>query len=136
VAVLAMRTSLRLSPEPRSVRQAREHIRRTLEGAGREEWVDDAALAVSELVSNVVLHACTDCELAVSVTGDSVRVDVRDFSRQLPVERHSGSDATSGRGLTIVAGLSADFGVDPLGHEGKIVWFVLDGSSGDDARDA
>lgn len=134
--MLAMRTSLRLAPEPRSVRQARQHVRHTLEEAGREDWVDDAALAVSELVSNVVLHACTDCELSVSVNGDSVRVDVRDSSTKLPVERHFGSDAATGRGLAIVAGLSADFGVDPLGDDGKVVWFVLDGATGDATRDA
>jgi anti-sigma regulatory factor (Ser/Thr protein kinase) len=124
-----MQTSLRLPPEPQSVRQARAHIRQALHEAGREEWLDDAALAVSELVSNVVLHACTDCELWVSVTWDSVRVSVRDFSSRLPVARHFGADATTGRGLTIVAGLSADFGVDPLGNDGKIVWFVLDGTT-------
>src|SRR4051812_31761489 len=70
VAVSAMQTCLRLPPEPQSVRQAREHVRNTLEEAGRDQWVDDAALAVSELVSNVVLHAGTDCELSVSVSWD------------------------------------------------------------------
>jgi anti-sigma regulatory factor (Ser/Thr protein kinase) len=134
--VSAMQTCLRLPPEPQSVRQAREHVRNTLEEAGRDQWVDDAALAVSELVSNVVLHAGTDCELSVSVSWDSARVSVRDFSKALPVERHYSADATTGRGLTIVAQLSADFGVDPLGHDGKVVWFVVDDSSGDAAGSA
>ena len=113
------------------MRQAREHVRNALVEAGRDHWVDDAALAVSELVSNVVLHACTDCELSVSVSWDSARVSVRDFSNALPIERHYRADATTGRGLTIVARLSAAFGVDPLGHNGKVVWFVVDDSSGD-----
>jgi anti-sigma regulatory factor (Ser/Thr protein kinase) len=115
------------------VRQARELVRNALEEAGRDQWVDDATLAVSELVSNVVLHAGTDCELSVSVSWDSARVSVRDFSNALPVERHYGADATTGRGLTIVAELSADFGVERLGHEGKVVWFVVDDSSEDAA---
>jgi anti-sigma regulatory factor (Ser/Thr protein kinase) len=131
--VLGMETYLRLPPEPRSVRQAREHVRHTLAEAGRADWVDDATVAVSELVTNVVLHAGTACELLVSVSVDSARVSVRDFSAALPIERHYSSQATTGRGLTIVARLSADFGVDSLGHAGKVVWFELDDSVGDAA---
>ena len=127
----AMQTCLRLPPEPQSVRQARRHVRNALAEAGRDQWVDDATLAVSELVSNVVLHAGTDCELSVSVSCDSARVSVRDFSNALPVERHYRADATTGRGLTIVAELSSAFGVDPLAPDGKVVWFTVDGSTGD-----
>jgi PAS domain S-box-containing protein len=122
--------TVRLPPEPLSVRDARRHVTQVLVEAGREEWADDAGLAVSEMVTNVVLHARTDCELSVVVSDDDVRVSVRDFSPSLPTQRHFPQDATTGRGLALVARLSADFGVEVLGAEGKVVWFVLDGGSG------
>src|SRR5919107_3077304 len=118
----------RLAPDPESVREARRHVRDALSAYGHEDWVDDAVLAVSELVTNVVVHARTDYELSVDVSADSVRVSVRDFSAALPARRHFSEFATTGRGLSLVAQLSADVGVDPHVDGGKVVWFVLDGS--------
>ena len=117
--------SLWLPPDPRSVRHARWHVHTALTTAGHPEWADDAALAVSELVTNVVLHARTDCEVSVCVTSDDARVSVRDFSPLPPVHRHHGQHATTGRGLPLVTGLSTDFGITPLGDTGKVVWFSL-----------
>jgi PAS domain S-box-containing protein len=121
--------SIRLPPSPESVRQARRQVGKTLREAGRADWVDDAVLAVSEVVTNVVLHAHTDCELSVEVSSLSVRISVRDFTPELPALRHFTEYATTGRGLGLVARLSAGFGIDPLGDDGKVVWFLLDGRS-------
>lgn len=122
--------ALSLNPVPASVGTARRHVTRVLVDAGRPEWVDDAALAVSEVVTNVVLHARTTCELSVDVRSDRVRVNVRDHSRRLPGQRTVSQDATTGRGLVLVSRLAADYGVQTLGQGGKVVWFVLDGSGG------
>ncbi len=124
-------TDLLLPLDPLSVRRARHHVSDTLRRAGREEWVDDATLAVTEIVSNVVLHACTACEVSVQVRNASVRIAVRDFNPVLPLQQHFSQYATTGRGLSLVARLSAEFGVEPFGLDGKVVWFVIDGMSDD-----
>lgn len=117
---------LRLPADPMSVRRAREHVGAVLREAGREDWVDDAEQSVSEVVTNVVLHARTSCELSVRVNETTVRVGVRDFSPTLPTQRHFSQYATTGRGLLLVSWLAADYGIKALGPLGKIVWFVLD----------
>jgi PAS domain S-box-containing protein len=120
-----------LAPDSTSVRAARRYVTRALVEAGHPEWVDDAALAVSEIVTNVVLHARTPCELYVDVHSDGVRVAVRDFSLALPGQRNFGPDATTGRGLVLVSRLATDHGVQALGQDGKVVWFVVDGTGGE-----
>jgi PAS domain S-box-containing protein len=124
----ALQPVWRLAAEPESVRVARRHVRDALSACGHEDWADDAVLAVSELVTNVVMHARTECELSAEVSADWARVSVRDFSPALPAQRHFSEYATTGRGLSLVAQLSADVGVDPHAEGGKVVWFLLDGS--------
>ena len=125
--MLSVQSFARLPPEPGSVRDARRQVGQTLSRAGHEEWADDAVLAVSEVVTNVVLHARTDCEVAVCVTADDARVSVRDFSPLPPVHRQHSQYATTGRGIPLVTALSTDFGITPLGSHGKVVWFTLTG---------
>ena len=115
--------SLRLTPDPRSARQARQHARTALATAGHQEWADDAALAVTELVTNVIRHARTDCEVCVCISPDAARISVRDYDPTPPIHRHPGPLATTGRGIPLVAELSNDFGITPLGADGKVVWF-------------
>jgi PAS domain S-box-containing protein len=86
--------------------------------------LDAAELAVSELVTNAALHAETPVELRVAVAPDLVRVEVRDFSATVPRQRHYGAQATTGRGLALVAAIADSYGVTPL-PDGKIVWFTL-----------
>jgi PAS domain S-box-containing protein len=124
----ALQPVWQLAADPGSVRVARRHVRDALSAAGHEDWVDDAVLAVSELVTNVVMHARTGCQLSVEVSADWARVSVRDFSAALPAPRHFSEYATTGRGLSLVAQVSADVGVDPHLDGGKVVWFVLDGN--------
>jgi PAS domain S-box-containing protein len=120
---------VRLPPEAASVSAARRHVRDVLTLAGREDWADDAQLAVSELVTNVVLHARTECEVTVELGPGAVRVAVTDQSPAVPLERHFSDQSTTGRGLRLVARLGADFGVEPLDSGGKAVWFTVDGTA-------
>ena len=124
---MLLRGRLLLPPDPMSVRRARRHIDEVLQEAGGEHWADDAMLGVSELVSNVVLHAHTDCEVAVELADDEVRVSVRDFDTSLPTLQHFSTYATTGHGLSLVGQLSAECGIDSLGEDGKVVWFLLRG---------
>ncbi|MCB0958585.1 MAG: ATP-binding protein [Acidimicrobiales bacterium] len=120
-----MSGSIDLPAEVGSVAVARRWVRERLEAAGLDATVDTAVLLVSELVTNVVLHARTTCTVRLEL-GPTIRVEVVDGSEQLP-EVASGDDplAPSGRGMRLVEGLSASFGADALADGGKRVWFEL-----------
>lgn len=107
------------------MRQARQLVAGALTASGHRRWVDAAVLAVSEVVTNAVLHANTDCELSVDISAEAARVSVRDFSPLRPTERHFTEQATTGRGLRLVHRVCADYGVELLGADGKVVWFVV-----------
>jgi anti-sigma regulatory factor (Ser/Thr protein kinase) len=86
------------------------------------DWV--ASLVVSELATNAVLHAQTDYTVTVTKIDTLTRVSVTDRSAKLPQQRSYGTQATTGRGLRLVAEMSRAWGVEP--HEtGKTVWAEL-----------
>jgi Histidine kinase-like ATPase domain len=115
-----------LPAQPTSPRAAREVVR----GACRDwqldqETCDDAVLIATELVANVVDHAHTSCVLTVSRASAGLRIDVRDFSAcSLPEPRAVDVLALRGRGLQVVAAVSAAWGVIDL-DVGKSVWAVV-----------
>lgn len=123
-------TVLHLEPEPRSPQRARRFLRALLAEAGRERWQDAAELAVTEVVTNAVLHAHTPLEVRARVQPGELRVEVLDTDPRLPRAASHGApalrgDATTGRGLDLVAAVSADSGVQPVLTGGKVVWFVV-----------
>ncbi|NHC44217.1 PAS domain S-box protein [Motilibacter sp. K478] len=124
--VLAHR-AVAFAPEPASVRRARSAVSDTVRAAGMDEdTVDTAALLVSELVTNAVVHARSEVGVTVTVAGDSVLVEVADHSPHLPVQRtYEDEAATTGRGLGLVEVLAADSGVRQVEGHGKVVWFTL-----------
>jgi len=100
---------------------------------GRAELSDSARLAVSELVTNAILHAEPPMTVHVRGTIEHLRVEVTDQSLVPPQRRNSGmlldvedtfSWSTMGRGLDLVATHSVKWGADisPNGL-GKVVWF-------------
>ena len=106
---------------------ARRYVRGALRDLDAEDLEESAELAVSELVTNAVLHAHTAFTVAVrSTPAGRVRVEVSDSS-PVPLEvRRFGTSATTGRGLQLVAAVCADWGIDPLPggpQPGKTVWF-------------
>ena len=122
-----VRHTRRLPGQPASAAAARQTVRSVLRAAGRSEWIDAAELACTEVVSNVVLHAHTDLELTIEVTDELARVEVRDFSPVLPVQRDYSRHATTGRGMALVAALTAEHGIADVGPTGKTVWFTVTG---------
>jgi PAS domain S-box-containing protein len=56
-----------------------------------------------------------------------VRVEVRDRNPTLPTRRHYDPQATTGRGLALVAALTDRYGVDDAGTAGKTMWFTVGG---------
>lgn len=123
---------LHLEPLAESVRRARRFLREQLSAAGHQDWSDPAELALSEIVTNGVLHAHTELVVSVRVLPDAVHVEVRDANPTLPVQRRGhGADATTGRGLELVAALTRGCGVRPEAG-GKVVWFEV-GDAADEA---
>ena len=71
-----------------------------------------AVLLTSELVTNAIRHEPGETVmLVITCSRDQLRVDVHDTSRSLPVLVDAPADAETGRGLMLVATLSAEWGV-------------------------
>jgi len=103
---------------------ARDFLRGSTCVEHHSEVVDDAVLLVSELVTNSVLHGGPPVVVAVDCDEATLQVRVRDGSPVLPAPRDAASGDENGRGLALVAEMSADWGVDTE-EDGKHVWFVI-----------
>jgi anti-sigma regulatory factor (Ser/Thr protein kinase) len=103
---------------------AREFLRGSTCAEHHSEVVDDAVLMVSELVTNSVLHGGPPVVVAVDCDEATLQVRVRDGSPSLPAPRDAATGDENGRGLALVAEMSADWGVDTE-EDGKHVWFVI-----------
>jgi anti-sigma regulatory factor (Ser/Thr protein kinase) len=86
--------------------------------------IDDARLIVTELAANAIVHARSPFSVTVHAHGCGVRLSVRDGSSVRPTVRPCDPRAESGRGLLLVAALSADWGV-VVALDGKTVWADL-----------
>lgn len=119
---------LELEPEPQSVAVARRWITDCFEALGREDLLECAQLATSELVTNAILHAADPIAIRLRGTRDHPRVEVSDGSTQPPLlPGPPGGDlddllSTFGRGLDLVARSSVTWGAT-IERDGKIVWF-------------
>ena len=76
---------LHTEQHPNAVPRARQFVAGRLHGAGLGRLVDDAELAVAELVTNALLHAAPPVSLRVFPREDTVRLEVQDGSRSAPV---------------------------------------------------
>ena len=127
-----MRTAANLRADHEAPRAARDLLRGMATQAGCDESrVEQAALLVSELVTNAVLHGRTDVvRLALAVDDRTVEVAVHDRSPERPVVGVAEPSDLHGRGLLLVERLADAWGVSPLpevggGGAGKAVWFRL-----------
>ena len=108
-----------------SVGEARAFVRNTLaETDAPTDLVDAAVLLVSELATNVTLHARTHLQVSVRVDDGTLWAAVKDWNTRVPQACHTPVDATSGRGLQLVDALSNSWGVE-RDEDGKAVWFRL-----------
>lgn len=113
-----------LAADPVSAGLARQFVSTTLSGWRSEHLIDTAALLISELVTNAVIHAGSAIELCMAQEADAIRFEVHDRSGCMPSPRRTAPGDTCGRGLMLVAALSRAWGVDARGP-GKAVWFTL-----------
>lgn len=115
-----------LEPHPSSAAHARRWVKEQLRLLGRDDLVDSAVLATSEVVTNAILHARTRITVRVVGRRGSSRVErvcVSDLSGEpLRAMRDGGEVWSCGRGLRIVSAVTRRWGVDAE-HPGKCVWF-------------
>ncbi len=96
----------------------------TLRDWGAGDIADDAALAVTELATNAIVHAHSAFTILLSVRGDLVRISVRD-ARPLPAAPGATLAPAPLHGLGAVDALASRWGVESLGNAGKTVWVEL-----------
>ena len=126
-----------LPAEPRSAQVARRVVREVLQRAGAERFAEASELAVTELVTNAVVHAGGEVRLRVRCDPDAVRVEVGDPSPHLPVPRHWTTTSGTGRGLHLLADCVDAWAVELHPGVGKTVWFEIgDGGVRRSARPA
>jgi anti-sigma regulatory factor (Ser/Thr protein kinase) len=119
------RLLIRLTTGPAAAAEARRQVRTAICAWDVPVDLDVAVLLTSELVTNAIRHeAGGTVTLAIICSGDQLRVDVYDTSCSLPVVVDAPGDAETGRGLLLVATLSADWGFYRT-PAGKAVYFTL-----------
>ncbi|MFC7306542.1 ATP-binding protein [Streptomyces monticola] len=125
------RCRFELTAHPDAVSRARRLTREHL--SARDvcaDTCDTAALVVSELVTNAIVHTVSRrivCDLTDDPAGDTVRIAVRDEGpgegRRHPHPARAG-DEDHGRGLLLVSAVSSAWGTQEE-ELGLLVWAVL-----------
>ncbi|MGV9899753.1 ATP-binding protein, partial [Streptomyces tendae] len=119
--------TVELQALPSRIGQVRRIVSAQLRYWHMDLLIDRAVLGVTELLTNVHLHARPDktCTVEIELLLDRLTVSVRDHDPRLPVVDDAEPLATCGRGLAMVAAMSESWGARPDGESGKVVWFTL-----------
>ncbi len=104
-------------------------MRQVLEHSGAAALADAAQLAVSEVITNALVHAGAPIHLRVAYLDTRLRVEVADGSPTFPSPRDYTSLAGTGRGLTLLDDSVDRWGVFAHG-DGKLVWFEIGAAGG------
>ncbi len=119
------RCRVRLGTGPAAAGKARHQVRAAICAWDVPVDPDVAVLLTSELVTNAIRHeASGTVTLAITCSCRQLRVDVFDTCCFLPVVVDAAAEAETGRGLMLVATLSADWGFYRV-PAGKAVYFTL-----------
>ncbi len=109
-----------------SVGETRSFVRDVLaETNAPPDVVDSAVLLISELATNVTLHARTDLRVTVRFEDRQLWAEVKDWNSRMPQACLAPIDATTGRGLALVEALASRWGAE-RDADGKRVWFLLE----------
>ncbi len=100
---------------------ARHFTVATLAAWGAADLADDAALVVTELAANAIVHARSAFTVILSALDDLLRISVRDAT---PLRGNTLRPAPL-HGLGAVDAMASRWGVEPLGAAGKTVWVDL-----------
>jgi anti-sigma regulatory factor (Ser/Thr protein kinase) len=116
-----------LPSTPYSVQMARFYVRAALSYHDLGDYTEDAETVTSEIITNAVQHADAQTiglELTSLEGSRALAIVVTDPSPLPPVKRDPADGAECGRGLHIVAALSARWGWRTQGT-GKAVYAIL-----------
>src|SRR5579859_2013085 len=118
---------LEVAAEPASVPRARSYLRQVVTQWQLAAIGDEAALLVSELVTNAITAIATSTEqttIAVYVMQGQRQLTllVWDSGPGIPERQVASEDDLDGRGLAIVEALSTQWGYYDARHGGKVVW--------------
>lgn len=119
-----MSETLWLQPSAQAPSRARRWLSGWCSNWGCADLSDDAALLLSELITNATLHARTTITVSARFSAHELKVAVADRQPGHPEGTMPGQTAEGGRGLPIVAALADRWGVHSH-RGGKVVWFVL-----------
>jgi len=125
--------TIRLPQALPSAREARRFATRVVSRWQFDSLLDDVLLVVSELAANAITHADSALELRLSHAGNVLRIEVADNGSGTPEPQPESMSEEHGRGLHLVARLTAAWGMEELADGGKVVWAEMartDGPSG------
>ncbi|MBB5118937.1 hypothetical protein AF335_07275 [Streptomyces eurocidicus] len=119
--------TVELQALPPRIGQVRRIVSAQLRYWHLDPLIDTAALGVTELLTNVHRHAEPDkrCTVEIDLVLDQLTVSVRDHDPRLPRVGDADTGSTHGRGLALIAAVSASWGVQERHDGGKVVWFTL-----------
>ncbi len=123
----AMHLALTIPGDVRAAEAAR-HAVAAFRTRINEDTLETLTLLVNELVTNSLLHACRDggsIELEVDLADQKITASVEDPGGGFtPPDHDPDPEATSGRGLFLVAALSDAWGVEQSPR--TRVWFEIE----------
>ena len=111
-----------MDEDPAEVRRVRRAISEALAGADVDaDRIQDAMVAISELVSNALVHGGPPRVVRLRLGPSGLLVQVFDGSPGEPHVVAAGGAEPGGRGLQLVSRLAAEWGTRHC-HDGKWVW--------------
>lgn len=93
-----------------------------------EATFQDILLAVSELVTNAVVHADSAPTVSLTVDPDEICIQVQDSS-ELPPAIRERNDQRGGWGLRLVEQVADQWGTTYMPNGDKVVWFTVSAAS-------
>ncbi|HMC42897.1 MAG TPA: response regulator, partial [Acidimicrobiales bacterium] len=113
-----------LAEDLTSGQSARRFVAEALDAWRASDVLQLVQLLLTELVTNSVVHARSDVDVAVLLGPRNIRVEVADSNPVLPEPRDVDETSTSGRGLALVRDLSERWGAEARA-QGKVIWFEV-----------
>jgi hypothetical protein len=84
--------------------------------------VDDVQLALTELVSNAILHGSGPVDVELVAGASTLRLNVSDSSAVMPRQPRAATNRSSGRGLMLIGKIASAWAAHPRPEGGKTVW--------------
>jgi anti-sigma regulatory factor (Ser/Thr protein kinase) len=114
------------SPEYSSAAEARVFVGSQLNAHELTYMSDDVELVVSELVTNVLVHAHSAISVTLEELPLCVRLTVHNGSSAPAMVKNTRSTDEGGRGLLIVDRCTEDWGIDTATNGDQSVWAVFE----------